>query len=85
MIATLLGRSVRMLNSIPYLHRWSRASRLGTSQSLLLQDARPKAGPASDGVGLTWFAPVLPFSNHHVTPFLDEARRRFEAQGFDFY
>jgi len=86
----MFGRSIGMLNSIPYLHRLFR----GEPTRYFLNHAyyrmptqRPgvTAEPAADGVGLTWFAPVLPFTGHHVTPFLAEARKRFEAQGFDFY
>ena len=35
--------------------------------------------------GLIWFAPILPFTNAHVWPFLAACKKRFAAYGFDFY
>jgi 4-cresol dehydrogenase (hydroxylating) len=36
-------------------------------------------------VGLTWFAPILPFTSEDVVPYLAESRTTFEKYGFDFY
>ncbi len=41
--------------------------------------------PSKDGVGLTWFAPILPFTSEDVVPYLTESRTIFEKYGFDFY
>lgn len=41
--------------------------------------------PARDRCGLIWFAPVLPFSNTQVWPFLEVCKQHFAAHGFDFY
>jgi 4-cresol dehydrogenase (hydroxylating) len=48
---------------------------------------RPAADvdPARDGCGLIWFAPVLPDIGSEVKTYLDESRKHFAAQGFDFY
>jgi len=41
--------------------------------------------PARDVCGLTWVAPILPFSKSHVLPYLDACKQRFETHGFDYY
>lgn len=41
--------------------------------------------PARDRCGLVWVAPILPFTNVEVWPYLDACKARFLARGFDFY
>lgn len=43
------------------------------------------ADPARDRCGLTWFAPILPFTKEDVLPFLVACKRLFADHGFDFY
>ena len=83
-------RPLSMLSSFPHVH----AGMKGNPTSYFLNHAyfklaqdRPcnDVNPARDGVGLTWFAPVLPFTGKHVVPYLKESRAIFENHGFDFY
>ncbi len=41
--------------------------------------------PARDRCGLTWFAPILPFTNADVWPYVDACKALFAEHGFDFY
>jgi 4-cresol dehydrogenase (hydroxylating) len=43
------------------------------------------ADPARDGVGLLWFAPIVPMTGRSVTDVLALCRPLFARHGFDFY
>ncbi|WP_301103428.1 FAD-binding oxidoreductase [Propionivibrio sp.] len=82
--------SLPMLDSAPYVHKILQ----GIPTEYFVKHAyyryrrpRPQEGvqPARDRCGLIWFAPILPFSNTHIWPFLDACKLRFAAHGFDFY
>jgi 4-cresol dehydrogenase (hydroxylating) len=82
--------SLPVLESAPYVHKILQ----GIPTEFFVKHAyyryrRPRpvgdAQPARDRCGLIWFAPILPFSNAEVWPFLDACKPRFAAHGFDFY
>lgn len=82
--------SLPVLESAPYVHKILQ----GIPTEYFVKHAyyryrhpRPLADvhPARDRCGLIWFAPILPFTNEHVWPYLDACRARFAAHGFDFY
>ncbi|GAB4169115.1 MAG: FAD-binding oxidoreductase [Rhodocyclaceae bacterium] len=82
--------SLPVLESAPHVHRILQ----GIPTDFFVRHAyyrcrRPRppgaVEPARDGCGLTWFAPILPFSNAQVWPYLEACRMRFAAHGFDFY
>lgn len=82
--------SLPVLESAPYVHKILQ----GIPTEFFVKHAyyryrhpRPAQDvhPARDGCGLIWFAPILPFSNSHVWPFLEACKQRFAAHGFDFY
>ena len=90
LVEKLSGRPLTTIRSLPYFHR----STKGVPTNYFLNHAyfklpkeRPDyaINPAQDGVGLTWFAPVLPFTSEHVVPYLRESRQLFDKHGFDFY
>ena len=82
--------SLPVLDSAPYVHKILQ----GIPTEYFVKHAyyrsrRPRpendVQPARDRCGLIWFAPILPFSNSQVWPFLDACKPRFAAHGFDFY
>lgn len=82
--------SLPVLESAPYVHKILQ----GIPTEYFVRhayyrsrDPRPERDihPARDRCGLTWFAPILPFTNAQVWPYLDACRARFAAHGFDFY
>lgn len=82
--------SLPVLESAPYVHKILQ----GIPTEYFVKHAyyrnrhsRPDEDidPARDRCGLTWVAPILPFGKTHVLPYLDACKRRFEAQGFDYY
>jgi len=82
--------SLAVLESAPYVHKILQ----GIPTEYFIRHAyyrhrRPRpdrdVDPARDGCGMTWFAPILPFSNAAVWPYLEVCRARFIARGFDFY
>ena len=82
--------SLPVLESAPYVHKILQ----GIPTEFFVKHAyyryrhpRPagEAHPARDRCGLIWFAPILPFTNSHVWPYLDACKPRFAAHGFDFY
>ncbi|MCQ1549066.1 MAG: FAD-binding oxidoreductase [Candidatus Accumulibacter phosphatis] len=82
--------SLPVLDSAPYVHKILQ----GIPTEYFVKHAyyryrRPRpeqvVQPARDRCGLIWFAPILPFSNEQVWPFLDACKQRFAAHGFDFY
>ena len=86
----LAGTSLPMLESAPFVHKIQQ----GIPTEYFVKHAyyryrhsRPVGDvhPARDGCGLIWFAPIVPFTNEHVWPYLDEARKIYAAHGFDFY
>ena len=90
LVNAVTRRSVLMMRAIPQLHGILK----GIPSIYFLNHAyfkipapRPTVGadPARDGVGLTWFAPILPFRGVDVVPYLQETRAMFERHGFDFY
>ena len=89
-VERLSGRSLTMMQAIPYVHGILKGIPtnyfLNHSYFKLSLD-RPSedVDPGRDGVGLTWFAPILPFTSEDVVPYLTESRTIFEKYGFDFY
>jgi 4-cresol dehydrogenase (hydroxylating) len=86
----LSGTSLPVLESAPYVHKILQ----GIPTEYFVKHAyyrhrRPRPGedvdPARDRCGLTWFAPILPFSHRTVLPYLDTCKRSFQEHGFDFY
>ncbi|HMW18324.1 MAG TPA: FAD-binding oxidoreductase [Accumulibacter sp.] len=82
--------SLPVLESAPYVHKILQ----GIPTEFFVKHAyyryrRPRppgeVHPARDGCGLIWFAPILPFTNAHIWPFLETCKARFAAHGFDFY
>ncbi|WP_291995337.1 FAD-binding oxidoreductase [Candidatus Accumulibacter sp. ACC003] len=82
--------SLPVLESAPYVHKILQ----GIPTEYFVKHAyyryrRPRPAqdvqPARDRCGLIWFAPILPFTNAHVWPFLEACKQRFAAHGFDFY
>ena len=82
--------SLLVLESAPYVHKILQ----GIPTEFFVKHAyyryrhpRPDADvhPARDRCGLIWFAPILPFTNADVWPFVDACKERFAAFGFDFY
>lgn len=82
--------SLPVLESAPYVHKILQ----GIPTEYFVKHAyyrsrrpRPEGDvqPARDRCGLIWFAPILPFSNTQVWPFLEACKPRFAAHGFDFY
>lgn len=82
--------SLPVLESAPYVHKILQ----GIPTEFFVKHAyyrhrypRPEQDvqPARDRCGLIWFAPILPFSNSHVWPFIEACKHRFVAHGFDFY
>ncbi len=90
-ITELLAQtSLPVLESAPYVHKILQ----GIPTDYFVKhayyrhnQARPNqdVDPARDRCGLIWFAPILPFTNDAVWPYLDAAKQRFVAHGFDFY
>jgi 4-cresol dehydrogenase (hydroxylating) flavoprotein subunit len=90
-ITELLAQtSLLVLESAPYVHKilqgiptdyFVKHAYYRHNQSRPNQDI----DPARDGCGLIWFAPILPFTNGAVWPYLDICKQRFLAHGFDFY
>jgi 4-cresol dehydrogenase (hydroxylating) len=89
-VETLAGSSVQVLDSAPHVHRILQ----GIPTDYFVRHAyyrhrrkRPPSDidPARDACGVIWFAPLLPFTNADMLPYLQLARRRFEEAGFDFY
>ena len=86
----LAQTSLPVLESAPYVHKILQ----GIPTDYFVKhayyrhnQARPDrdVDPARDRCGLIWFAPILPFTNDAVWPYLDAAKQRFVAHGFDFY
>lgn len=84
------GTSLAVLRSAPYVHRLQQ----GIPTEFFVRHAyfrnarnRPDrdVDPARDRCGLIWFAPILPYSNEHLQPYLQACRTRFREFGFDFY
>lgn len=82
--------SLPVLESAPYVHKILQ----GIPTEYFIKHAyyryrhpRPDrdVDPAKDRCGLIWFAPILPFSNSHVWPYLEACKQRFTKYGFDFY
>jgi len=82
--------SLPVLESAPYVHKILQ----GIPTEFFVKHAyyryrnpRPAndVQPARDRCGLIWFAPILPFTNANVWPYLDDCKDRFAAHGFDFY
>ena len=82
--------SLLVLESAPYVHKILQ----GIPTEFFVKHAyyryrhpRPESNvhPARDRCGLIWFAPILPFTNADVWPFIDACKERFVAYGFDFY
>lgn len=82
--------SLPVLESAPYVHKILQ----GIPTEYFVKHAyyryrRPRPAqdvqPARDRCGLIWFAPILPFTNAHVWPFLEACKQRFAAHSFDFY
>ena len=84
------GTSLPVLESAPYVHKILQ----GIPTEFFVKHAyyryrqpRPENGvqPAHDQCGLIWFAPILPFTNADIWPYLETCKRRFIEHGFDFY
>lgn len=84
------GTSLPVLESTPHVHKILQ----GIPTEFFVKHAyyrnrrpRPAADvhPARDRCGLIWFAPILPFGNSHVWPYVQACKQRFAARGFDFY
>jgi 4-cresol dehydrogenase (hydroxylating) flavoprotein subunit len=82
--------SLPVLESAPYVHKILQ----GIPTEYFIKHAyyryrhpRPAqdVDPARDRCGLIWFAPILPFTNSAVWPYLDACKQRFANHGFDFY
>ena len=82
--------SLPVLESAPYVHKILQ----GIPTEFFVKHAyyryrhpRPESDvhPARDRCGLIWFAPILPFTNADVWPFIDACKEGFVAYGFDFY
>ena len=82
--------SLLVLESAPYVHKILQ----GIPTEFFVKHAyyrnrhpRPESDvhPARDRCGLIWFAPILPFTNADVWPFIDVCKEQFAAYGFDFY
>ncbi|MBK9029649.1 MAG: FAD-dependent oxidoreductase [Propionivibrio sp.] len=82
--------SLPVLESAPYVHKILQ----GIPTEFFVKHAyyryrhpRPAKDvhPARDRCGLIWFAPILPFTNADVWPYLDACKQRFAEHGFDFY
>jgi 4-cresol dehydrogenase (hydroxylating) len=82
--------SLPVLESAPYVHKILQ----GIPTEFFVKHAyyryrhpRPEKDvhPARDRCGLIWFAPILPFTNDDVWPFINACKERFAAHGFDFY
>ncbi len=84
------GTSLAVLRSAPYVHHLQQ----GIPTEFFVRHAyfrnpraRPEGNvdPARDRCGLIWFAPILPYSNGHLQPYLRACHDRFGEYGFDFY
>lgn len=84
------GTSLPVLESAPYVHKILQ----GIPTEFFVKHAyyryrhpRPEKDvhPARDRCGLIWFAPILPFTNAEVWPYLDACKKQFAEHGFDFY
>jgi 4-cresol dehydrogenase (hydroxylating) len=82
--------SLLVLESAPYVHKILQ----GIPTDYFVKHAyyrhrqpRPSGdvNPAEDRCGLIWFAPILPFTNSAVWPYLEASKQRFAKYGFDFY
>ena len=82
--------SIPVLESAPYVHKILQ----GIPTEFFVKHAyyryrhpRPEndVQPARDGCGLIWFAPILPFTNSDIWPYLDTCKKYFAEHGFDFY
>ena len=82
--------SLLVLESAPYVHKILQ----GIPTEFFVKHAyyryrhpRPQndVHPAHDGCGLIWFAPILPFTNDNIWPYLDTCKKLFTEHGFDFY
>jgi 4-cresol dehydrogenase (hydroxylating) len=87
---TMARTSLPVLESAPYVHKILQ----GIPTEYFVKHAyyryrrsRPDqdVDPARDRCGLIWFAPILPFTNADVWPYLDNCKKRFADRGFDFY
>jgi 4-cresol dehydrogenase (hydroxylating) flavoprotein subunit len=87
---TMARTSLPVLESAPYVHKILQ----GIPTEYFVKHAyyrfrRPRpdqdVDPARDRCGLIWFAPILPFTNADVWPYLDNCKKRFADRGFDFY
>jgi len=85
-----VGTSLPVLESVPHVHKILQ----GIPTEFFVKHAyyryrhqRPEKDvqPARDRCGLIWFAPILPFTNADVWPFIHACKERFVAHGFDFY
>lgn len=91
MVEKVAQTSLPVLESAPYVHKILQ----GIPTDYFIKHAyyrnrqqRPEefnVNPAMDGCGLIWFAPILPFTNQDVWPYLEKCKERFLAHGFDFY
>lgn len=90
LVEMLARTSLPVLESAPHVHKILQ----GIPTEYFIRHAyyrhkRPRpdgdVNPARDGCGLIWFAPILPFSNSEVWPYLASCKERFAALGFDFY
>jgi 4-cresol dehydrogenase (hydroxylating) len=90
MTEMLARASLPLLASVPYVHKilqgipteyFVRHAYYRCRQPRPLRDVNP----ARDRCGLIWFAPILPFSNSQVWPYLEGCKQRFATHGFDFY
>jgi len=90
MVEKLSGTSLLVLDSAPYVHNILQG--IPTDYFVThayFRNRRPRPSenvdPARDRCGLTWFAPILPFSPGQMVPYLDYLKEKMEASGFDFY
>lgn len=82
--------SLPVIESAPYVHKILQ----GIPTEFFMKHAyyrnrkpRPDADvhPTRDGCGLIWFAPILPFVNSEVWPYVDACKACFARYQFDFY
>lgn len=90
MVEMLSGTSLLVLDSAPYVHNVLQG--IPTDyfvKHAYFRNRRPRPSedidPARDHCGLTWFAPILPFSPGEMVPYLEQLKKQMEASGFDFY
>ncbi|HRV77130.1 MAG TPA: FAD-binding oxidoreductase [Thauera sp.] len=90
MTQRLAGTSLPVLESAPFVHKIQRGVPTEYFVKHAYYRARrpPPVGavhPARDNCGLIWFAPILPFTNAHLWPYVSDTKALFAAHGFDYY